>query len=187
LTQLSKPRKGLFFISSGSWPYPGHSRKKASELCPVPWPSHLPDYPPNGRVFNGMSVLAIELELFCNQRPQFVAARMTSGFEFRINQLAVHFDFKRPPATRDQCPGFDLWLKFLDQLCRDTHGFWRIVSSRAVFDRDFLFCHSFSPFLFVWLLVRLGLLNTSIPQFVALLKRHLPAVLYPCLRQFQST
>lgn len=99
---------------------------------------------------------------------------MASGLEFGIDQFAPYLDLKCSPAAGDQRPRFDLWLKLFDQVCRDTHDFWCIVSSRAVFDRDFLFCHGLAPFLFVRSFVRLGsVFDTSIPQHVALLKWNL--------------
>ena len=69
---------------------------------------------------------------------------MTPGLQFRVDELVADFDFKRAAAAGDQGPGFDLGLEFFDQICRDTHDLGGIVSSHAVFDRDFGLCHSAS-------------------------------------------
>ena len=70
---------------------------------------------------------------------------MTAGLQFRVDELVADFDLKGAAAAGDQGPGFDLGLEFFDQFCRDTHDFGGIVSSRAVFDRDFSLGHSVPP------------------------------------------
>ena len=61
---------------------------------------------------------------------------MSSGLEFRIDQLVVDLDLKTSAARGYEFPRGNLGLKFLNQVRRDTHGSGGIVSSSAVFDRD---------------------------------------------------
>ena len=62
---------------------------------------------------------------------------MASSLEFGIDQFAVDCHLKTSAVRGDQFPRRDFWFELLQEIGRDTHGSWCIVSSDAVFDRDF--------------------------------------------------
>lgn len=50
---------------------------------------------------------------------------------FGMNDLAVHFDFKNPSATRNQLQTLDVLAEGVQQLGRQTDGLRRVVSHHA--------------------------------------------------------
>ena len=89
--------------------------------------------------------LWLELEGCFDQGAQFFGGGVPAGLVFRVDELVADHHFKGTAAAGDQGPRFDLGFKLFDQFCRDTHDFGGIVSSGAVFDRDFGLCHPVSP------------------------------------------
>ena len=62
------------------------------------------------------------------ERPLFVGKLVR--FEFRVNQLAVDFQFEAAASRGNQCERFDLLFERFEQQVRQTDGF-RLVSSHG--------------------------------------------------------
>ncbi len=60
--------------------------------------------------------------------------RESAGLELRVDERSVDVDVEDASAAGDQL-GLDAEL--LLDLCRQTGGFWLVVSGRAVFDLHF--------------------------------------------------
>ncbi len=57
---------------------------------------------------------------------------MSSGLEFRIEQLIIGRKFKFPPIGGNKCECFDICFKLFQNVFRQTDGASGVVSSRAV-------------------------------------------------------
>src|SRR5437868_14257021 len=74
-----------------------------------------------------------------------VEIRPFAGVEFGVEHFAIGADFEGAATGWDQGERRDA-IAELEDLSRQTDGFWRVVSNRAKLDPDFA-CHRFPPFL----------------------------------------
>ena len=89
--------------------------------------------------------MSLSVLQFCPEKfPELVAVGMATGLQLGVDEFVVDLDFKASAARGDKFPRGDLGFKLFDQVCRDTHDTRGVVSSGAVFNRDF--DHGITPY-----------------------------------------